>query len=71
MEEYMKKRDFERECEAQGLKKQADGSWAKSGYYKERVDYNTNTGNVSNGGGGGNRAYVSTIQDSIKKATGK
>lgn len=71
MNTYVRKEDFDRTCEAQGMKKQADGSWAKDGHYDKRVNYNTVTGNVTNGNGSDKRAYESTINDSIKRATGK
>lgn len=71
MNEYMKKKEFEERCKAQGLKEQNDGSWARDGHYKERVNFNTNTGMVNNGNGSDKRAYVSTLEESIKKASGK
>jgi hypothetical protein len=69
MNVYMSKEEFEDKCKAQGLKEQKDGSWAASGHYDKRVNYNTATGNVSNGGGNGNRAFESTLNESIKKAS--
>jgi hypothetical protein len=70
MNVYMSEQEFEEKCKAQGLKKQADGSWAEDGHYDKRVNYNTATGNVSNGGGIGNRAFESTLNDGINRATG-
>lgn len=71
MNSYMSEEEFKRKCEAEGLKRQSDGSYARDGGYSERVNYDTNKGTVSNGNGSNKRAFESTLNDSIDKASGK